>query len=174
MFRIASASSGKEHELWTSNLRSVVSADEVNNRGAPVDARELIAKVADWSQRDPRVIAAGICGSYARGEARPGSDIDVCLLTRDPKSLLDDRAWILGFGADARIAATVEDYNLVQSVRVFYESTEAEFGIADEAWAQPPIDSETAAVINNGLQILYDPEGRLKQAIAFAARCPAS
>jgi len=32
-----------------------------------------------------------------------------------------------------------------------------------------PIDRETAGVMNNGLQILYDPEGRLKQAADFAA-----
>ena len=116
-----------------------------------MDACELIAKVADWSQHDSRVIAAGICGSYARGEGRPDSDIDFVILTRDPPSLLDDRDWILAFGADARVAAVVEDYNLVQCVRAFYDSTEAEFGITHEAWAALPIDRETASVINDGL-----------------------
>ena len=127
-------------------------------------ADELIAIVQSWAQRDDRVIAAGICGSHARGEARPDSDIDFCILTADPASLLEDRSWIFGFGADARVAEDVEDYNLVQSIRVFYGATEAEFGITDKAWADPPIDAETARVINNGLRILYDPEGRLENA----------
>lgn len=129
---------------------------------------ELISKVAGWAQSDNRVVAVGICGSHARGEARPDSDIDFCILTPDPASLLDDRAWIAGFGSDARVAGPVEDYNLVQSVRVFYGTTEAEFGVTDLAWTQPPIDRETASVINNGLRILYDPAGRLREAAAIS------
>jgi hypothetical protein len=33
-----------------------------------------------------------------------------------------------------------------------------------------PIDRETAGVINDGLRILYDPDGCLKNAVAFAAK----
>ena len=134
-----------------------------------LDAYELIAKVADWSQCDHRVIAAAVCGSYARDKAGPDSDVDFCIVTRDPRSLLDDRSWIDSFGADARVAGPVEDYNLVQSIRVFYGSTEAEFGITDETWAQLPIDRETAGVINDGLRIIYDPDGLLATAAAHAA-----
>ena len=125
--------------------------------------------MADWARLDRRVVAAGICGSHARGDARPDSDIDFCILAAEPQALLVDLAWIRDLGPGARIAGPVEDYNLVQSVRVFYGTTEAEFGITDEAWAQPPIDRETAGVINDGLRILYDPEGRLDEAIACAA-----
>lgn len=135
-----------------------------------MDAHELIAKVADWSQHDDRVMAAGLCGSYARGNARPDSDIDFCILTPNPASLLEDRSWISSIGSDARIAGPVEDYNLVQSIRVFYGSTEAEFGITDEAWTQLPMDRDTACVINDGLRILYDPDGCLKEAAANAAK----
>ena len=133
-----------------------------------MDANELIEKVANWSKRDDRVIAAGICGSHARGDARPDSDIDFCILTSDPGSLLDDCSWIHEFGTDARVSGAIEDYNLVQSVRVFYGTTEAEFGVTDQAWAQLPIDPETAGVMTDGLRILYDPEGRLKSALAYA------
>ncbi len=133
-------------------------------------AWELIEKVADWSQRDDRVTAAGVCGSYARGEARPDSDIDFCILTPVPGSLLEDQSWILDLGSNARVAGPVEDYKLVQSVRVFYGPTEAEFGITEEAWARLPIDRETAGVINAGLKILYDPDDCLKNAAAYAAK----
>ncbi len=119
--------------------------------------------------RDDRVIAAGVLGSYARGDARPDSDIDFCILTPAPESLLEERAWIHALGRDARIVGPVEDYNLVQSIRVFYGSIEAEFGITDEAWARLPIDEETAGVINDGLRVLHDPEGCLEKAAAYAA-----
>ncbi len=63
----------------------------------------------------------------------------------------------------------MEDYNLVQSIRVFYGTIEAEFGVTDQTWVKMPIDSETARVINDGLWILYDPAGQLEQAVAYAA-----
>jgi hypothetical protein len=94
--------------------------------------------------------------------------VDFCILTPDPDSLLDDRVWVYGFGVDARVAGPVEDYELVQSLRVFYGATEAEFGVTDQAWMQPPIDHETAGVMNDGLRILYDPGGSLRGAKALA------
>ena len=133
-----------------------------------MNADELITKVAVWSQSDNRVLAAGVCGSHARGEARPESDIDLIILTADPGSLLEDYSWIYDFSPGARIAGPVEDYKLVQSVRVFYDDVEAEFGITDKAWAELPIDPEIAQVINDGLRILFDPEDRLREAIAYA------
>lgn len=71
-----------------------------------LDASELIAGVADWSQRDARVVAAGVCGSHARGQARSDSDIDFCILTADPASFLEGGSWITGFGSDARVSDT--------------------------------------------------------------------
>lgn len=114
------------------------------------------------------MVAACLCGSYARGEARQGLDIDFCILSPVPGSLLEDRSWIYGFAPDARVAGPVEDYNLVQSIRVFYGATEAEFGVTDEAWMQIPLDRETASVMNDGLVILYDPQGQLGKAATFA------
>ena len=67
------------------------------------------------------------------------------------------------------MAGEIEDYNLVQSIRVFYGETEAEFGVTDQAWAEPPIDRESAGVINDGFWILFDPAGQLERAVAYAA-----
>lgn len=134
-----------------------------------VDAEELIERVACWAQRDDRVLALALCGSHARGEARPDSDIDFCILCSNPADLLDDHSWILSFDSSARVAGSVEDYNLVKSIRVFYGTVEAEFGVTEQAWAEPPIDPGTAGVINRGLRILHDPSGRLERAVASAA-----
>lgn len=137
-----------------------------------MDADELITKVASWAEHDDRVIAAAVCGSYARGEARPDSDIDFCIVCSDPNSLLEGRSWLYVFGSDARVAGPVEDYGLVQSIRAFYGATEAEFGVTAEAWIELPIDRETASVINDGLRILYDPAGRLEKAVTYSASIP--
>ena len=72
-------------------------------------------------------------------------------------------------GERVRIIDEVEDYKLVQAIRVFFDRTEAEFGLTAAAWATLPLDVETAAVISSGLLVLYDPEQTLEQAIEFAA-----
>ena len=144
--------------------------DPIGCTGEALSPSELIETVTQWARLDDRVIAFGLCGSYARGNPGPDSDIDFIVLCQEPKSLLEDRSWIQGFGSEARVAGPVEDYNLVQSFRVFYGTTEAEFGVTDQAWAQLPLDQETARVIHDGLKILYDPERRLADAAAFAAK----
>ena len=134
-----------------------------------MDADELIAKVENWSRDDDRIIAACVCGSYAREEAKPDSDIDFCIVTADPNSLLENRSWITDLASDARVTGAVENYELVKSIRVFYGKLEAEFGVTDRAWMELPIDRETASVMISGLRILHDPEGRLERAVSYAA-----
>ncbi|MDJ0758421.1 MAG: nucleotidyltransferase domain-containing protein [Woeseiaceae bacterium] len=134
-----------------------------------MDPESLIANVLCWSRNDQRVVALGLLGSYARGDQAPDSDIDICVLTPRPRSLLEDPSWIYRLGSGARIAEPVEDYNLVQSIRVFYGETEVELGVTDQAWAEAPMDAGTAGVINDGLRTLYDPDGLLESARGLAA-----
>jgi hypothetical protein len=130
--------------------------------GRTLSPFELMEAVTEW--------ARGLCGSYGRGNPNRDSDIDFCILCQDPSSLLKDRSWIYEFGCEARVAGPVEDYKLVQSIRVSYGTTEAEFGVTGQAWARPPLDRETAGVIRDGLRILYDPDRRLADAAAYAAK----
>ena len=134
-----------------------------------MNAQQLIDNMVAWSRDDQRVLAFGLCGSYARGEQRPDSDIDACILTFEPATLLENRDWVYVIGSSAHVVGPVEDYNLVQALRVFYGEIEVEFGVTDAAWATPPIDDGTAAVIRDGLKILYDPEGRLQAAADYCA-----
>lgn len=124
----------------------------------------LIAAIAKWSERDDRVLAAAVCGSYARGTATAASDIDICLVCSDARILLDDLRWVDQFGAGQ--VGGQEDYGLVQSVRVHYDhGLEVEFGISGQEWMQLPIDSDTAIVMRDGFRILYDPVGQLRRAV---------
>ncbi len=45
--------------------------------------RPAVARVLDRAQDDPDVLAVILFGSRARGEATPGSDIDLCLVLDD-------------------------------------------------------------------------------------------
>lgn len=133
-------------------------------------AAALISKVDQWARRDERVIGLALCGSHARGNARPDSDIDFCILSRRPEQLIHDRDWIDALAPGARIVDAIEDYGLVQTIRAWFGGTEAELGITDVAWAEPPIDAGTSGVIDDGLRILYDPEGLLQKALATVSK----
>jgi len=129
-----------------------------------MDLEPFLARVAEWARGAPNILGLALCGSHARGEARPDSDVDLVLIARSPERLLEDRRWIDQFGAAGPIGR--EDYGLVQSLRVQYAGGfEVEFGIAGPVWRQSPIDPGTAGVIAAGLRILYDPNGALEAAV---------
>lgn len=51
-------------------------------------------------------------GSYARGDARPDSDIDICLVSRvfeTQKEEYEKEAIVIAFGIDSRIQVVVTD-----------------------------------------------------------------
>ena len=72
-------------------------------------------------------------------------------------------------GSGARVTGPVEDYGLMQSLRVRYGTTEAEVGVTDASWIRSPLDAGSAAVINNGFRILFDPDQQLANAVIEAA-----
>jgi len=92
------------------------------------------------------------------------SDIDIVLVSPTPESLLEDRNWLNSLGDPAVVGD--EDWELVQSILIFFRMLEVEFGIAGLDWVRPPIDSGTAAVMRQPMRLLYDPESLIAIAIA--------
>jgi uncharacterized protein len=132
-----------------------------------VQPERLIASIAAWAIERDEILAAGLCGSHARGTARPDSDVDLVLVCVTRDSLLIDISWTREFGAVTSVA--FEAYGLVESVRVVYENgPEVEFGLTTSAWIKLPIDVGTARVMRDGFRILYDPSGQLAHAIKYA------
>ena len=129
-----------------------------------------ISKLFDWAEKRRDISAVCIVGSYARGTARPDSDIDAVILCDDPKKLLSEKAWLEGFGQIARTEH--EDWGALQSLRTYYQDgLEIEFGLALPSWAAIPVDSGTREVVLDGMRILYDPSGLLR-ALEKAAVSP--
>jgi hypothetical protein len=118
-----------------------------------------------WAAQQPGIAAAALVGSQARGEAAPGSDVDLVILG-DEQALLADCGWAGQFGDIRQLG--LEDYGAVTSLRVHYATgsgiaggLEVEYGIANPSWAQPPLDPGTAEVVEGGRRILHDPQGLL-------------
>lgn len=106
--------------------------------------RHLLWEVLDDARRDPDVVGVMLTGSLARGDAYPGSDLDVHILLRDGCSR--------EFHAELRQGILVE------------------CSYADEARARSSLARDPMHVYSylDG-RILYDPQGRL-QALFSAAR----
>jgi hypothetical protein len=105
--------------------------------------REFITKFAEWSRMQNHILGLALVGSYATGLERPDSDVDFVIISDDANGLLQNDHWIQLFG---RVSKTqLEDYGLVQSLRVFYEDgVEAEFGLTSREWLRTdPIDADT-------------------------------
>ena len=127
----------------------------------------FLAEVAAWAESRADVLGLAIVGSHARGSAHPDSDVDLLVLCVNANVLASNNDWVRAFGDTSAIA--VEQYGIVQAVRVFYvEGLEIEFGLSPLVWADVPLDPGTMRVASDGMRILYDPEHRL-EAVRIAA-----
>jgi predicted nucleotidyltransferase len=116
---------------------------------------DFIQKLIVWASAQPDIRAAALVGSYARGTAKPASDVDLILLARDPGNYLENTAWLEQFGSVLR--QQQEDYGKVTSLRAWYSSgLEVEYGWTTPDWAVPPVDPGTQQVIQDGLVVLFE------------------
>jgi len=132
-----------------------------------VTADELVKAVALWAENHVDIVSVALVGSHARGNARVDSDVDLVLQCASPARYLGDLSWISEFGVAKDVS--VEDYGVVQSVRVFYEDgPEVEYGITSSEWATLPLDEGTLKVLRDGVKVLLDRDGSLNRAVELA------
>jgi predicted nucleotidyltransferase len=127
---------------------------------------QVLAVVTEWSElRSVRGLA--LVGSYARGQARPDSDIDLVLLVNEPNLFRTDTAWLAELDWRSAYARPLThrdaEYGAVWSRHVqLDDGLEIEFGFALPSWADvAPVDAGTRRVMMDGCRILYDPDGIL-------------
>jgi len=132
-----------------------------------VTADELVKAVALWAENHVDIVSVALVGSHARGAARSDSDVDLVIQCASPARYLGDLTWISEFGVAKDVS--VEDYGVVQSVRVFYEGgPEVEYGITSSKWATLPLDEGTLKVLRDGVKVLLDRDGSLNRAVELA------
>ena len=92
------------------------------------DIRDFLDDFVSWGSEQADIQAIALVGSYARGAARDDSDIDLVILTDQPRKYLDDFEWIKRFGSIDK--QQTEDYGKLMSLRVWHQSgVEVEYGI---------------------------------------------
>lgn len=112
--------------------------------------------------------AAALVGSFTRKEARPGSDVDVVLMTTEPGLYLDGDEWIHELGADGVIRT--------QCWGVVTERPLARPGGVEVETPWPRRHGRhgatrpgTARVVADGFVPLHDPDGLCAKLIAVTA-----
>jgi hypothetical protein len=125
------------------------------------DIVDVVERFVEWANQRPDVVGAALVGSHARGDARPGSDVDLIVLTPAPDAYVDDHEWVRAFGTVESI--DTQRWGAVTSLKVRYaRGPEVELGITTPAWASTdPVDPGTARVVRDGFRVLFDPTGAL-------------
>jgi uncharacterized protein len=123
-----------------------------------VQARAFLSRLCVWAASRVDIQAIIVVGSFARGDARPDSDLDVLVLATEPSTYLRDLSWISELGSTLDV--DVERYGLVTSLRAHFASgLEVEIGIAPASWASRPLDPGTEQVARDGIRVLVDRTG---------------
>ena len=120
-----------------------------------MNPEEFLAAAEQWAAGEPDVLALLLVGSWAKGNNRPDSDMDLMVLTDNKAKFLDAPDYFERFGQIDR--RDVEYYGRCTSVRVFFESgPEVEFGLVDGKWASQPLEGGTRRVLSDGYRVLVD------------------
>ena len=127
-------------------------------------ADELVRAVTTWAEDHVDIVSLALVGSRARGTARSDSDVDFVIQCETPARYLEELTWISEFGVAQ--AVSIEDWGIVQSVRVFYaDGPEVEYGITSSEWVTVPLDEGTIKVLRDGALVLIDRDGSLTSAV---------
>jgi hypothetical protein len=129
-------------------------------------ADELVKAVTSWALDQDDIVSVALVGSRARGDARSDSDVDFVIQCARPARYLEEQTWISEFGVAQ--SASIEDWGIVQSVRVFYaDGPEVEYGLTSPEWATLPLDEGTLTVLRDGVVVLLDRDGSLTRAVEW-------
>jgi Nucleotidyltransferase domain len=134
---------------------------------------QILSPVAAWARSRSDILGLAVVGSWARGTARPGSDIDLILLAPEAQAFRYDESWLAEIGwRDWRIAGWHDaDYGAVWSRHVRLEPPcEIEFSFCLPTWAATdPPDPGTIRVVAGGCRILFDKARLLEKLLTVAA-----
>lgn len=131
----------------------------------------LLTLFARWAALREEIVALALVGSYARGAARPDSDVDLVVLTTDPDRFRQQTDWVQEIPWSQLQLHVVtwqdEDYGPLWSRRLTLSNgLEIEVGFTSPQWAAiDPCDEGTRQVIADGCWIVLDPSGLLNRLV---------
>ena len=134
------------------------------------EAQTLTRAVAAWMRDVPDLRALAPAGSWARGDARADSDLDLLILAEQPAQYRSSQQWLhqIVLPEPFRvISARGAVYGVVWSCHVALDpAAELELGFGALNWAATdPIDAGSRGVIQGGFRIVVDKDGLLQRIV---------
>jgi hypothetical protein len=131
----------------------------------------IVRLVVAWASRQRDIVAVVVVGSWARGEAHMGSDVDLMVVTEDKARYLSDGSWVpLAADGPAELASTLTGVRSPSGGSCCPSGLEVEFGFVPPSWASTAqVDPGTARVIGNGCSTLVDRDGTLAHLVRAVA-----
>ncbi len=138
------------------------------------EVRSLLATLRGWAQERPDVVAVGLVGSWAHGDARMDSDVDVVLLTESQMSYRENEAWVYQMGGVGLV--WTRRWGTVTERRFALPSgLEVDLVVAPPSWAATDaLDEGTRRVVTDGVSVVYDPKGVLAGLLDVCGRSGAA
>lgn len=140
-------------------------------RSVEVDA--VINRFVGFADRHDEVHGLLLVGSWARGEARLDSDVDLVILAAEPSAFTPD-TWI-DILEDGHLIRR-QHWGPLDEMRIKLSSgLEVEVGVVPLSWAATnPVDSGTHRVVTDGHRILHDRAALLDQLATACKQEPGS
>lgn len=123
----------------------------------------LLARFREWAEGRPDIAAVGLAGSWAHGDARMDSDLDVMLVSEEPEFYVETDAWARELGG-VRIVETRRWGPMMERRFVMPSGFEVEVGVGLPSWLDPA-DEGVRRTIEDGVSIIYDPKGLLAHSL---------
>ena len=132
-----------------------------------MDISSFLIQAESLGHQNEDIKSIILVGSYARGQARADSDIDLVIITTEPDSYINDTAFIKSFG---RVLKQEKEYwGRVTSIRAWYDNgLEVEFGVTTPIWCSKPLDAGTLRTLTDGYKVIFDRAGYFSENLIFA------
>ena len=120
--------------------------------------------------------ALAVCGSWARGDAQPTSDLDLLVIATEPADWRRDLNWITGLpyylAGCAYHGHRIAPYGIAWSAHIaLTPHAELELTFAPVSWAQvDPVDPGTCAVVAGGFESVLDKDDRIARLVQACGR----
>jgi hypothetical protein len=143
------------------------------------DADAIVNAVAAWARAHEDIRALALAGSWARGDARPDSDLDLLLLSERANEYRRRSDWLaeIDFAGPGYRVLTSEDasYGVAWSRHVrLLPAAEVELAFAPCSWARTdPVDAGTRSIVKDALRTILDKDrilAKLVEAVASGMR----
>jgi len=135
------------------------------------EVNAIVSAVTRWALERDDIRAMGLAGSWARGNPRRFSDVDLLLLSNRAHEYRRRRRWLTEIdfaGAGYRLQmSSGAIYGVVWSRHIsLLPAAEVELTFAECSWARTdPVDGGTRGVVQDALRIIFDKDGILAKLV---------